>query len=63
MAELAARGVRVLLPVLLADMDLDWAEDVGPRVHSTLTPSLAEPADRRSGRPASLRRTSSSCPP
>jgi 5-formyltetrahydrofolate cyclo-ligase len=44
LAELAARGVRVLLPVLQADMDLDWAVDDGPRVHSTLTPSLLEPA-------------------
>jgi 5-formyltetrahydrofolate cyclo-ligase len=41
---LAARGMRVLLPVLQADMDLDWAVDDGPRVHSTLTPSLVEPA-------------------
>jgi 5-formyltetrahydrofolate cyclo-ligase len=48
-AELGRRGVRVLLPVLLADMDLDWAEDDGPRVHSTLTPSLVEPAGRPLG--------------
>jgi 5-formyltetrahydrofolate cyclo-ligase len=44
LAELAARGVRVLLPVLQADMDLDWAVDDGLRVHSALTPSLVEPA-------------------
>ena len=49
LAGLAERGVRVLLPVLLPDMDLDWAADDGPRVHSTLTPSLVEPAGERLG--------------
>ena len=49
LAELGRRGVRVLLPVLLPDLDLDWAADEGPRVHSTLTPSLVEPAGARLG--------------
>ena len=55
LAELGRRGVRVLLPVLLPDLDLDWAADDGPRVHSTLTPSLVEPAGARLG-PARDRR-------
>lgn len=55
LAELAGRGVTVLLPVLLPDMDLDWAEDRGDRVHSSLTPSLVEPAGPRLG-PAGIAR-------
>ena len=39
----------MLLPILLPDMDLDWALDDRPRVHSTLTPSLVEPAGERLG--------------
>lgn len=47
--ELARRGVQVLLPILLPDMDLDWGLDEDARVHSTLTPRLVEPSGRRLG--------------
>lgn len=46
---LRARGVRVLLPVLRADNDLDWGEDEGP---DRLTPArrgLLEPEGPRLG--------------
>jgi 5-formyltetrahydrofolate cyclo-ligase len=42
-AELHRRGVRVLLPVLLADLDLDWALDDGERHRSEVHRGLAEP--------------------
>jgi 5-formyltetrahydrofolate cyclo-ligase len=41
---LRARGVQVLLPVLLPDLDLDWAADDGTRRQSIVRPGLAEPA-------------------
>ncbi|MEJ3743194.1 5-formyltetrahydrofolate cyclo-ligase [Actinomycetes bacterium KLBMP 9797] len=44
-----AAGGRLLLPVLLPDLDLDWAEYAG---HASLTPSprgLREPSGRRLG--------------
>ena len=54
LADLAARGVRVLLPVLLPDLDLDWAADDGtaactPTVHG---PACSSRPGRRSGRMA-----------
>jgi 5-formyltetrahydrofolate cyclo-ligase len=45
--QLTARGVRVLLPVLLPDGDLDWAERAGELVPGRL--GLREPAGRRLG--------------
>ncbi|HEV2640924.1 MAG TPA: 5-formyltetrahydrofolate cyclo-ligase [Actinocrinis sp.] len=44
---LAARGVRVLLPILLPDGDLDWAERAGDLVRGRL--GLLEPAGPRLG--------------
>lgn len=53
LAGLRRRGVRVLLPVLLPDDDLDWAEDEGPdRLVGTEHPGrirLYEPAGERLG--------------
>lgn len=50
---LAARGVRVLLPVLMDDMDLDWAEYTGADVLAPSSlprnSSLLEPTGRRLG--------------
>jgi 5-formyltetrahydrofolate cyclo-ligase len=43
-AELGRRGLRILLPVLLPDLDLDWAEDDGPRHRSTVHRGLTEPS-------------------
>jgi 5-formyltetrahydrofolate cyclo-ligase len=43
-----ARGLPVLLPVVLADLDLDWALDDGHR-RAGLLPGLAEPAGARLG--------------
>jgi 5-formyltetrahydrofolate cyclo-ligase len=42
--ELHRRGVRVLLPVLLPDLDLDWAVDDGERHRSSVHRGLTEPA-------------------
>jgi 5-formyltetrahydrofolate cyclo-ligase len=49
LAALAANGVRVLQPVLLADYDLDWVEDDGTRESSRVYSSLSEPTGRRLG--------------
>ncbi|MFJ7149589.1 5-formyltetrahydrofolate cyclo-ligase [Streptomyces sp. NPDC100445] len=50
---LRARGVRVLLPVLLPDNDLDWGEYTGPeslaRVRHGGRMTLAEPSGARLG--------------
>jgi len=48
---LAARGVRVLLPVVLPDLDLDWALDDGTR-HPVRGPGGLEPGGPRLGRDA-----------
>ena len=55
LAALVARGQRVLLPVVLPDLDLDWAwydgpETLGP-AQDTVTP-LLEPTGPRLGREA-----------
>jgi 5-formyltetrahydrofolate cyclo-ligase len=42
-AALARRGLRVLLPVVLADLDLDWAVDAGALRPGT-GPAVPEPA-------------------
>ncbi|MCG6498982.1 5-formyltetrahydrofolate cyclo-ligase [Kitasatospora sp. A2-31] len=46
---LRARGVRVLLPVLLADNDLDWAEYAGPEALAPAGRGLLEPVGGRLG--------------
>ncbi|MEU1506739.1 5-formyltetrahydrofolate cyclo-ligase [Kitasatospora sp. NPDC005748] len=46
---LLARGVRVLLPVLLADNDLDWAEYEGPQALAPAGRGLLEPVGGRLG--------------
>ncbi|MCX5211164.1 5-formyltetrahydrofolate cyclo-ligase [Kitasatospora sp. NBC_00240] len=46
---LAERGVRVLLPVLLADNDLDWARYEGPDALAPATRGLLEPTGPRLG--------------
>lgn len=46
---LRARGVRVLLPVLLEDNDLDWGEDEGPGRLVPARHGLQEPAGPRLG--------------
>ncbi|WP_395294679.1 5-formyltetrahydrofolate cyclo-ligase [Kitasatospora hibisci] len=46
---LRARGVRVLLPVLLADNDLDWAEYAGPEELAPAGRGLLEPVGGRLG--------------
>ncbi|MEE4595436.1 5-formyltetrahydrofolate cyclo-ligase [Streptomyces sp. DSM 41524] len=46
---LRARGVRVLLPVLLEDDDLDWAEDEGPGRLAPARRGLLEPEGPRLG--------------
>ncbi|RKS68582.1 5-formyltetrahydrofolate cyclo-ligase [Motilibacter peucedani] len=52
-AALRERGVRVLLPRLLPDLDLDWAEwHGGALVASPVRPRLREPAGRGLGRDA-----------
>jgi 5-formyltetrahydrofolate cyclo-ligase len=48
---LRARGVRVLLPVVLADLDLDWALDEG-RHAVGIGPGVPEPDGPRLGRDA-----------
>ena len=49
LAELAARGVRVLQPVLRPDYDLDWVVDDGTRLTSAVHDSLSEPTGARLG--------------
>jgi 5-formyltetrahydrofolate cyclo-ligase len=49
LAELAARGVRVLQPVLRPDFDLDWVVDDGSRLVSEVHDSLSEPSGPRLG--------------
>jgi 5-formyltetrahydrofolate cyclo-ligase len=44
----AERGLRVLLPVVLGDLDLDWAVDTGERVPG-LGPGVPEPTGPRLG--------------
>ncbi|MCS0639340.1 5-formyltetrahydrofolate cyclo-ligase [Streptomyces sp. LP05-1] len=51
---LRARGVRVLLPVLLADNDLDWAVYEGPEALVRARRGLLEPAGPRLGPDAVL---------
>ncbi|MCX4687385.1 5-formyltetrahydrofolate cyclo-ligase [Kitasatospora purpeofusca] len=46
---LRARGLRVLLPVLLADNDLDWAEYAGPAALTPAGRGLLEPVGGRLG--------------
>ncbi|MFB7475455.1 5-formyltetrahydrofolate cyclo-ligase [Kitasatospora sp. NPDC056184] len=46
---LRARGVRVLLPVLLPDNDLDWAPYAGPRSLAPAGRGLLEPVGDRLG--------------
>ncbi|MEV7778885.1 5-formyltetrahydrofolate cyclo-ligase [Kitasatospora sp. NPDC088351] len=46
---LRARGVRVLLPVLLADNDLDWAEYEGAEALAPAGRGLVEPVGARLG--------------
>lgn len=46
---LRARGVRVLLPVLMADNDLDWAPYEGPRALAPAGRGLLEPVGGRLG--------------
>lgn len=46
---LLARGVRVLLPVLLADNDLDWAAYEGPQALAPAGRGLLEPVGGRLG--------------
>ncbi len=48
LAALRERGVRVLLPVVLADRDLDWVADDGTRV-AGLLPGLVEAGGERLG--------------
>lgn len=52
--ELRGRGTAVLLPVLLADGDLDWAEYGGPDALRAAGRGLLEPAGARLG-PAAVR--------
>jgi 5-formyltetrahydrofolate cyclo-ligase len=47
-AALRERGIRVLLPVLQADDDLDWAVDDGP-LEPGRRPTIAEPTGARLG--------------
>lgn len=51
---LRARGVRVLLPVVLPDKDLDWAEYSGPESLEAAGWGLLEPVSRRLGTDAIL---------
>lgn len=50
--ELRQRGVRVLLPVLLPDDDLDWAAYEGPDALARAARGLLEPTGTRLGRDA-----------
>ncbi|GLW70248.1 hypothetical protein Kpho02_25470 [Kitasatospora phosalacinea] len=54
LAALAARGVRVLLPVLLSDNDLDWAPYEGEDRLSPAARGLLEPTGPRLGPDAVL---------
>lgn len=47
--DLRGRGIRVLLPVLLADMDLDWAHYDGAASLGSADRGLLEPATPRLG--------------
>lgn len=58
---LRARGVGVLLPVLAADDDLDWALD-GGRTAPGLRPAVAEPTGTLLGRAAVAQATVVVCP-
>ena len=49
---LRARGVRVLLPVTLPDLDLDWGEYAGPESLVAARFGLREPGGDRLGRDA-----------
>jgi 5-formyltetrahydrofolate cyclo-ligase len=51
-AALHARGVRVLLPVVLPDLDLEWAEYTGPEDLARTRHGLLEPTGPRLGRSA-----------
>ena len=51
-AELHRRGVRVLLPVLLPDLDLDWDVEDGERHRSSVHRGLTEPTGTSLGRTA-----------
>ncbi len=51
---LRARGTRVLLPVLCADNDLDWALHLGPDSLAAGPRGLREPSGARLGRDAVL---------
>jgi 5-formyltetrahydrofolate cyclo-ligase len=46
---LRARGVRVLLPVVLPDLDLDWAEYTGSESLARTSHGLLEPTSPRLG--------------
>jgi 5-formyltetrahydrofolate cyclo-ligase len=46
---LRAAGIRVLLPVVLPDLDLDWAEHAGPGSLATARLGLQEPVGERLG--------------
>lgn len=52
LAALRERGVHVLLPVLLPDNDLDWAEYAGPEALVRAGRGLLEPSGARLGREA-----------
>jgi 5-formyltetrahydrofolate cyclo-ligase len=58
---LRERGMRVLLPVLLGDDDLDWAVDDG-RLEPGRRPAVAEPAGARLGPDAIAQATVVVCP-
>jgi len=49
LAALAERGVRVLLPVLRADLDVDWAPYEGPESLRPASRGLLEPVTARLG--------------
>jgi 5-formyltetrahydrofolate cyclo-ligase len=51
---LADRGIRVLLPLLLPDRDLDWAAYEGPMALSAATRGLLEPTGEPLGEDAVL---------
>ncbi len=60
-AALRERGIRVLLPVLQADDDLDWAVDDGP-LEPGRRPTIAEPTGARLGADAISRAAVVVCP-
>ncbi|WP_234412057.1 5-formyltetrahydrofolate cyclo-ligase [Nocardioides sediminis] len=51
---LRAAGIRVLVPVVLPDLDLDWAVHDGPGSLATARLGLQEPVGERLGREAVL---------